>query len=112
MIYYTGSGTVNEIKVSLFGDGTSRTATVDLQKAPFNLDFKQNYPALFAVSSAPGPATTAQTITGKNGKLTFTFSEPLPAASLELRGPSVDIGIRFIYGAEGVETGPTRKKDV
>ncbi len=67
--------------VSLYGDGASETISVDLSKAPFNMDFGGNNPvAAEFVDPFTGEYVNAE-ISGGGRVVKMTFSQPLSANS-------------------------------
>jgi hypothetical protein len=68
---------------NLLGDGTSQ-AIIDLEEAPFALDFRRNYPSkvffnsLFVRVDGQVDASYTASASISHGVVTITFNKPLP----------------------------------
>lgn len=83
MIRYGSVSTADfqALQFLVYGDGTSTTLKVNVNKPPFNVQFEQNPPGGFKVETGePITATATAAIDLVTGDtiLTVTFSAPLP----------------------------------
>ena len=64
--------------LSVFGDGTATSLTVDLEALPFDLDLRKTQPAAVLVAS-PASGVSAS-LSSDRKQVTFTFTTPPPPA--------------------------------
>lgn len=84
MVVYSNDAdnTLGSISMIIFGNSVSSDVTIDLEQAPFSLNFNQNYPIAnnggsFTPSSPSGITVTSITHLNKS-QVKLTFSGVLP----------------------------------
>lgn len=108
MLKYTGTADLNEARIGIWGDGVTKDVTINLTKAPFNIDWKGMYPKNVNIENIA--ASTVKTVTLTSSSLIIIFQDPPPNANWEalsdptipFEKPSRSFSVQFIYGT-GVE---------
>lgn len=96
MIKYTGHGDHSDVTVIIYGDGVGASVSINLEAAPFNLNFNKNYPVgAVIISSTYEPYPT---VGFNKGFVNIAFDQTLPMADEIKRGPSSDLQFRLVYG--------------
>jgi len=107
MLIAEGSAGVFGIQgLTLYGDGVSTSITIDVSKAPFDLLFNSNPPALVFVIDVEvniDPVTNQRdptftcTATLAKDRLTLTFNKPVPApAVLPTNNQPQTVGVAYV----------------
>jgi hypothetical protein len=104
MLKYTGTGTLQEASIGIWGDGYSKDVTINLTKAPFNIDWKGFYPKNVNIENIG--ASTVKTVTLSGSSLIIIFQDPPPDADwaaladplVPFPKPSRSFVVQFIYG--------------
>lgn len=96
MLMYSGFGDVYQASFLIYGDGTTKSITIDLTKNPFNINFTNKPPAYAIITNrAENPNATA-TIAGNSMIVTFGDAPP-NVDPLHPEPAGRNVSIRFIY---------------
>jgi hypothetical protein len=109
MLKFIGVGNLQEASVGIYGDGVERDVTINLTKAPFNIDWKGFYPKNINIENIG--ASTVKTVTLNGSTLIIQFDEVPPNVDWEALSdplvpfpkPSRSFKVHFIYGT-GLES--------
>jgi hypothetical protein len=97
VVYYSGYGTANEIKLFILGDAEKKHLVVDLSKPPFNLSFQGNFPTrVYAKNEGAIMSTPIVSVSGNI--LTLDYPEPLPPPNEGALSPRSQLTIYLFYG--------------
>lgn len=104
MLKFIGTGDLQEASIGIYGDGITKDVTINLTKAPFNIDWKGFYPKNINIENIG--ASTVKTVTLSSSNLIIIFEEPPPEADWEALSdplvsfpkPSRSFKVHFIYG--------------
>ena len=96
---YTGFGDAYSATVTVYGDGTATSITLDLTLSPFDINFSKGGPSgAFLASQANDPGASIS-FDPSGSMLTITFDFPPPAVSYDHPTPGGrQLLIRFLYG--------------
>jgi hypothetical protein len=104
MLKYTGTGNLQEASIGIWGDGLTKDVTVNLSKAPFNINWQGFFPKNINIENVG--ASTVKTVTLDGSTLIIIFEEPPPDTDWTALSdptkpfpkPSRSFMVQFIYG--------------
>jgi hypothetical protein len=101
MISYTGNATESEATILIFGDGASKSVTIDLTKAPFGVKFIPN-PARAVGFVYAEDQSELDTVDFVQGKVVITFVDApgetnFDYAEGQVGVPRTRVELYFVY---------------